>query len=829
MGREGRGASVDSLTLTESRGTVTHGLQVSPCRSSLLDVRFAIRRLLRRRGTSIVEALTLALGIGASTAIFSVVDAAMLRPLPYPNPDQLVRVDVEITRRDGRSSRPTPSMADMRLWQQAESVFSAVAGWGRAFRGRIVEGPEPARVEVSQFTEAYLSMHGVTPLLGRDFTREDTEFGAPAVALLGYGYWRSRYAGRRDVIGETIRLDDGAATIVGVLPASFDAGIPVARPLRIPPEEVPRRGTGRVSVYARLRPGVTVDQASADLSARMAGEPLPDGSALPARARVSSRLESTVGRYRTTVNILAGAVGLILLLACVNVAGLLLARGAARQSELAVRASLGAGRPRLIRQLLTESLVLALAGGGAGVLLAWLSLDAIVANIPMSPPANTPVTLNLRVLAATVALLVATVLLFGLAPALSLSRVRIGPALARGGRQPGSSLTRRGSQVLVATEVALAVVLVAAAGLMLRSFARLSAVDLGFDPDGLITMEVLPLDRDPAAHKAYYTALVQRVRTTPGVASVGLVDNFPLGDVTSFTSFRGSGEPVFASVFATLPGYFETIDVALRAGRLPTDADFASGLRGTVINEAAARALFPDGPAVGRQVSPAAADDPESSTVLGVIGDLRHGGPLDRRSENFPQVFFPLEPTEFLLNQAMTVVLRPSGRTPDLGNRLREAAQSIGPRVLIERIRTANDWFGDRVVTPRRRTVLLSLLGGLGLMLALVGVFGMTAYAVECRTSAIGVRMAFGARPGQVVATVVRDSAVPIAIGTLVGLGGAALTTRVIESFLFETTPTDAATFAAVALALVTVGSLAALVPAMRAARVDPVATLRAE
>ena len=796
----------------------------------LQDVRYAIRRLLRQRGSSIVGALTLALGIGASTAIFSVVDAAMLRPLPYPSPEQLVTVNVEITRPDGSTSRPTTSMADMRLWQQADAVFSAVAGRGSAFRGQIVEGPEPARIQVSRFTESYLSMHGVTPLLGRDFTREDTEFGAPAVVLLGYGFWQSRYAGRPEVIGETIRLDDDVATIIGVLPASFAADVPVARPLQVPPEEVPRRGTGRVSVYGRLRPGLTVDQAGADLSARMASAPLPDGSAMPVRVIVSSRLESIVSRYQTTVNIIVGAVGLILLLACVNVAGLLLARGAARQSELAVRASLGAGRPRLIRQLLTESGVLALAGGVAGVFLAWLSLDAIVANIPISLPANTPVTLNLRVLAATVALLVPTVLLFGLAPAMSLSRVRIGPALARGGRQPGSSLTRRGSQVLVATEVALAVVLVAAAGLMLRSFARLSSVDLGFNPDGLITMEVLPLDRDPAAHKAYYTALVQRVRTIPGVASVGLVDNFPLGGGgTTFTFLRGSGEPGGAGVFDTLPGYFETIDVGLISGRLPTDADYASGLRGVVIDEAAAREFFPDGPAVGRQVSRAAGDTAEPWTVLGVIANLRHGGPLGPPNENFPQVFFPLEPTEFDLNLAMTVVLRPSGGVPDLGNRLRDAAQSIGPRVLIERIRTANDSLGDHLITPRRRTVLLSLLGGLGLVLALIGVFGMTAYAVERRTSEIGVRMAFGARPSQVVTTMVRDSAVPIVFGTLLGLGGAALTTRVIESFLFETAPTDAATFAAVALALVAAGCLAALVPALRAARVDPVATLRAE
>jgi putative ABC transport system permease protein len=795
----------------------------------LQDIRYGIRHLLRQRGLAIVSVLTLALGIGASTAIFSVVDAAMLRPLPYPNPEQLVTVGVAITQPDGRVSRPTTSMADMRRWQQTDDVFSEVAGWGSSFGGRIVDEGEPERIQVSQFTEEYLSIHGVTPLIGRDFTLEDTQFGAPSVALLGYGYWQSRYAGRRDVIGETLRLDDGVATIIGVLPASFNADIPVARPLQIPPAEVPRRGTGRVSVYARLQPGVTVEQASDRLSARMAGEPLPDGSVRRVRVMVTSRLESTISRYQETVNVIAGAVGLILLIACVNVAGLLLARGAARQSELAVRVSLGAGRLRLVRQLLTENIVLALAGLVVGLFLAWLSLDVIVANIPISLPANAPITLNVSVLSATIALLVPTVLLFGLVPAIRLSRVRIVPALARAGRQSGSSLSRRGGQFLIAAEVTLAVVLVTGAGLMLRSFARLSAVDLGFNADGLMTMQVLPLDRDPAAHKAYYSALLQRLRAIPGVQSAGLVDYFPLGGGTSFTSFRGSGEPVFSSVFGALPGYFETIGVRLRGGRLPTDADYASGFRGTVINESAARTLFPDGPAVGRQFTRAAGKDRDPWTVLGVVADLRHGGPLDERSKNFPQIFFPLEPTESSLNQAMMVVVRSSGPIPGLGDRLRQTAQSIGPRVLIERIRTANEWFGDRVITPRRRTVLLGLLGGLGLVLALVGVFGMTAYAVSRRTAEIGMRMAFGARPGQIVTTIVRDSAVPIAVGTVLGLGGAALVTRIIESFLFETTPTDSLTFAAVALALVAAGCLAALVPAMRAARVDPVVTLRAE
>jgi putative ABC transport system permease protein len=390
---------------------------------------------------------------------------------------------------------------------------------------------------------------------------------------------------------------------------------------------------------------------------------------------------------------------------------------------------MGASRIRLVRQLITESVVLAVAGATLGVFLAWLSLDVIVANIPLSLPVDSPVTLNRTALTATAALLLPAVLLFGLAPALRLSRVRISSALARGGRGSGPSLSRRGSQLLIAAEVSLTVVLVSAAGLMLRSFARLSAVDLGFNPDGLITMEVLPLDRDPAAHQAYYPELVRRLRTIPGIQSAGLVDYFPLGSGTSFTSLRGSGTPMFTRVFEALPGYFETIGVRLVGGRLPTEADFTSGFRSVVINESAARDLFPDGPAVGRQLARAAGEDRDPWTVLGVIADLRHGGPLAPRGENFPTraVFFPLQSTEFDLNQAMLAVLRPSTRIPALGDRLRQTAQPIGPRVLVERIQTANERFGASVITPRRRTVLLALLGGLGLVLALVGIFGMTA------------------------------------------------------------------------------------------------------
>lgn len=794
----------------------------------LKDLRYGVRQLLRQPGSSLVAVVTLALGIGVSTAIFSVIDATMLRPLPYPDPEQLVTIYPEVTMPDGRTSTATASMEDVRTWQKSGDLFSMVAGAGSAFRGRIVEGAEPERVEVSHFTEDYLPMHGVTPIIGRGFTREDTDPASPLVALLGYGYWQSRYGGRDDIVGQSVRFDTESATIVGVLPRWFNANIPVVAPLRTPPDEYSRRGTGRVSVYARLRPGVAIEQAQERLSARMGRFSLPDGRTSEQRAVIRSRLRSALAQSRTTVRVLAGAVGLILLIACVNVSGLLLARGAARQPEIAVRASMGAGRGRLIRQLLTESLVLALPAGALGVVLAWLTLDILVANIPLRIPSNSPVTLNLEVLGLTAALLVMTALTFGLAPAIRLSRVRGGAVLAGSSRRLGSALSRRGGQMLIAGEVALAVVLVAGAGLMIRSFVRIASVDLGYDASGLVVLEALPLERSPAAHKEFYTALLDRIRTIPGIRSAGIVNNFPLRGPTTFTSVAAGGRSGGTTVFEVTPGYFETIGATLVAGRLPADTDYASGFRFAVLNETAARTFF-DGPPVGRELT-RRGEDKAPWTVIGVVADILHGGPLSPApAREVSQIYFPLEISEYDLNNAMVVVMRPSGTLPGLYDQLRRVVSGVGPRVLLERIRTSEELFGETVVTPRRRTVLLGLLGGLGLLLALVGVFGMTAYSVARRTAEIGVRMALGARPGQVVRSVVGDSALPIAAGAVLGTAAALFATRVIESFLYGTEPNDPLTLAVVALALPSAGLLAALLPALRAAKVDPASTLRAE
>jgi len=790
------------------------------------DVRYAIRLLWKQPGFTALAVLTLALGIGASTAIFSVIDAALLRPLPYPNPEQLVGINVAIVQSDGREVGPTPSMDDLRFWQEQREVFAHVAGYGRAFFGTIADGPEPERVETLGITEDYLALHGTAPMLGRDFNFSDMALGAPPVVILGHDYWQRRFGGRPEVVGETIRYDGSVATIVGVLPASFQAEVPILRPLHVEPDRAVRRGTGTPTVYGRLLPGVTLEQAAERLSAVMPDQVARDGSTRKVDVKLYSRFESAIERNSTTVWIVAAAVGFILLIACVNVAGLLLGRGATRQAELAVRASLGAGRGRLLRQLLTESLVLACAGAALGVLLAWLSLDVIVANIPMSLPADASATLNLTVLAATAGLAVPTALLFGLLPAWRLSRTQLTSSLNRAARQSGGTLSRRSGQTLMAVEVALAVVLVVGAGLMLRSFARISAVDLGFDADGLVTMDVVPLEPSPDAQADFFARLLPGVRALGGIEAAGGINFFQLGEATAYSSVSVNGQSTGVNPFYYLPGYFEAIRLPLVAGRYPTDADFAPGVNGAVLGESAAREIFPDGSAIGRQFNAPGVDQP--FTVVGVVGDVLHGGPLGEMGN---QAYLPYRPSErsYSRAQAITIVMRLSGRVPDLAARLRQIAQGIGPRVLVERIRSGDDWFGERVVTPRRRTVLLSLLGGLGLVLALVGVFGMTAFAVARRAREIGVRMVFGARPAQVVGRVLRDAALPIVIGTAVGLGGAALTTRVIQSFLFETDPVDPLTFITVAVVLILTGFLAAWIPARRAARVDPVTALRTE
>lgn len=783
--------------------------------TALQDLRHGVRQLLRQPISSTVAILTLTLGISLSTALFSIVYATIFRPLPYPNPEQLITIHIEERNPDGSSVRLTPSMEDMRTWQAVDDVFSNLAGWGHIFRGRILSGPSPQRVEVRQFTEWYLALYGVTPSLGRGFSRADTRHGAPVVALLGYGFWQREFGGRPDVLDTTLRLDNEVATVIGVLPASFHPDTQLAVPLRIEPDEFSRRGTGRVQVDARLRPGISIEEAQARLVGGEGVQPV-----------INSQLELFISRYQLSVTVFSLAVALLVLLACVNVTGLLLARGSVREREFALRASLGANRRRLLLQVLSETLILTLASGGLSVVLASASLDAIVANLPFTLPANSAAAINGTVLGLTLLLLMAVAILSGLWPALRLSRPRV-DALMLQASPARSALSRRAGQCLIAAEVMVAVVLLAGAGLMLRSVQRIDAVDLGFEPEGLVTMQVQPLDSSPAAHQVYYNTVLQQLRAVPNISSAAAVDSFVLGGGATYTLVSTSTKEIPSAVFEATPDYLGTIQARVLGGRLPHEQDYAAGSALVVINESAARTLFPTESAVGRNLM--RTGDAASWSISGVVADIRHGGPLSTRSIGQPQVFFPFEPTDANLHRPMTIVVRTSGHPLGVLEQMRRIAHSSGPRAVLERIQTAETLFDEEVLAPRKRAVLLGLVGAFGLLLAVAGVFATTAFAVVRRTREIGVRIAIGARPGQVVGMLVLDAALPLTAGVAAGLGGAWMSTRMIDSFLFQTSPTDPSTLAGVAGIVMISGLLAATIPAAIAATMEPTRTLRAE
>ncbi|MEO8521784.1 MAG: ADOP family duplicated permease [Acidobacteriota bacterium] len=792
------------------------------------DVKYGCRQLAQHPSFALVAILTLALGIGVSTALFSVIDAALLRPLPYSHPEELVSINAEETRPGREPSQFAPSMSDIRAWRTLATIV-AHAGTGRVagFVPLIVDTGTPQRLLVGEASEDFLETYGISPILGRAFRADDTREGAARVALLGHAFWQRQFGGSADVLGRTLRVENTPATIVGVLPAGFYSKTAVWQPPQFTPALADNRGSG-ASVIARLRPGVRVADASRALDSVTPPGRIFGPTPAPVHVVMTSMYQDETSGFLTTLRTLSAAVGLILILACVNVAGLMLARGATRDVELAIRASIGAGRGRLMQQLLTEGVLLALAGAALGVVLASLSLDSLVALLPLSLPANSPVTINSTVLAFALALTMVTTLLSGLVPALKLSRApfRISSMLAIGGRS-GAPLSRRGGQWLIGIEVALALVLVTGAGLILRSFARLVAVDLGFNTANVLTLEVEPLDRTTSVRWQYYTALADELRRQPEVLSAGAVNQLALTGGGSWFSFRGAGTSQQLGGFqhTILPGYFKAMGVHPIAGRLLEEGDRPSG-DAVVVNAMAARQAF-QGNAVGQTL--VAGDGKRDWRIVGVVPDIRHGGPESGAS---PTVYalpdqHTENPSSFDSTLAMVVRLRPGASLPP--DRVTQIAESLGPRVLVGKTMPAAALVSEQVATPRRRMLLLTLLGAFGLLLALVGIFSMTAYAVARRTREIGVRVAFGAQPGQVVAVMLRDVAWPVALGLVAGLGGTYYATRVIASFLFETPPQDLPTIAAAVALLGGAAAAAAWLPARRAASVDPLTALRAE
>jgi predicted permease len=792
----------------------------------LQDVKYALRQLGRQPSFSLVAGLTLALGIGVSTALFSVIDAALLRPLPYPNPEELVTIDVEEPRDGKEPLRYAPSMADVRTWRTLTEVVSH-AGMGRVrgFVPLIVDTESAQRLVVAEASEDFLETYGISPIHGRGIHIDDTRPGAPRIALLGHAYWQREFGSDPKVLGRDIRIQDEPVTIVGVLPAGFYRETAVWRARQFQGVMLDRRGSG-TPVIARLRPGVTLDQARTALGAVAPASTMFGPTPVPVRVAIDSMYNDVTSGFGATINTLAMAVGLILLIACVNVAGLVLARGATRDVELATRAAIGAGRGRLVRMLLTESMTLALVGALAGVLVAYLSLDSLVALIPLSLPANSPVALNATVLAFALGLTVLTALLFGLVPALKLSRAprMISSSLSVGGRG-GAPMSRRAGQWLIAIEVALALVLMTGAGLVLRSFARLVSVDLGFTTANVLTLEVEPLEQGAAARRAYYGSLIAAVRQLPEVVAAGALDQNALtGGATFYGVKTDTGESFDGPQRTVLPGYFEAIGVRPLAGRLLEDADRAVG-EAALANASASQKHF-GGNAIGHTLR-MGQKNPRQLRIVGVVPDIRHAGPEGRIRPELYVLPDPHDVIESSMRLATVVRLR-DGASLSI-ERLKQTAESVGPRVLVGRVRPAADLVGQQVLRPKNRMLLLTMLGAFGLLLTLVGTFSMTAYAVARRTREVGVRIAFGARPAQVVGVIIRDVAWPVASGLAAGLAGTYYATRLIASFLFETPPHEPVTLVAVVALLAAAAGVAAWLPARRAASINPMAALRAQ
>jgi predicted permease len=808
----------------------------------LQDVRFAARTLAKSPGTTVAAVLTLALAIGANTTMFGVVNAVVLRPLPYPDADRLVRVRGSLPS-IGAEQLPMspPEFADVR---DRVPAFESVAAVGTLNRTVTGDG-EPERVLAAYASASLIPMLGVRPAIGRTFTEDEDRDGFDRVAVIGYGLWQRRYGGSPGVVGKTMQLDGIAYTVVGVMPADFrypsrdvDLWIPVAFTAEQYGDG--ERGSHFLGVLARLRPGATEDEAAAELRA-LAGAMQtehPDNYKPDSGWNLTAASLKTdiVGDSRSLLFVLLGAVGLVLLIACANVANLMLARATARQREMAVRAALGASRWRIARQLLTEGVMLSAAGGGLGVLLAvWLN-SVFVALQPARIPRYEELDVDWRVLAFTLAVSVAAGIAFALAPAVVAARPRLGDALKDSGRgaSEGPAAARlRGA--LVVGEIALAVVVLVGAGLLVRSLDHLLHVPPGFDPAGVATMRVSLPDatyKEPVAQRAFYTRLLDRVRTSPGVRSAAAINFLPLGGSTSRRNFSidGVGDVTVNVEFRTVsPGYFETMRIPVDRGRSLADSDREGSQFVTVVNESMARPFFPGEDPLGRRIKLGGMDGPFPwMTIVGVTGDVRHAG-LDETAppEMYVSYLQPLLPDWRV--GSLFLAVRGDGPSRTAADAVRAAVRDLDPNLPVYDVRTMDERLSRSVSGRWFDTLSLSLLAALALALAVVGLYGVLAFSVSRRFHEIGIRMALGARPRDVMASVLGRGAALAAIGLAVGLACSLAASRLVAGLLFDVAPTDAWTFAAASGLLAAVALAAVYFPARRATRVDPLVALRHE
>jgi predicted permease len=794
------------------------------------DVRYALRQLCKSPGFTLVTVLTLALGIGANTAIFSVVEGVLLRPLPYRNSDQLARV----WSTSNRSSKEVSSYPDFKDWADQSDSFQQIAAY-RPQSFNLSGGDHPERIRGLLITSKFFELLNVKPILGRSFTSDEHDLGRNQVALLSSALWQSHFAGDPGVLGRSVKLDDESYTVIGVLPSSFDFPPDENRGsvvLPLPPDV--RRSHGFLYVFGRLRPGTTLASAQADLdiiARRLAGQYKEDKGL---GVLVQTLQASFVSDYRPALMILLGAVGLVLLITCANVANLFLGRASSRQREVAVRASLGAGRLRLIRQFLTESLLIGLAGGTVGLVFSNWGVSMLVRLLTQSfsMHGTEAIGTNFQVLAFAAAISVMTGLISGLLPALFASKVNLSEGLKEGSRSVGSGRAhKRFRGALVVSEVALALVLLSCAGLLIRSLMLLTRVDSGLRTENVMAIH-LSLTTAKYSHTATRAALfsqiLQRVGQLPGVESAAVVADVPLTQNEDSLGFSIEGIPdppdrkLSVRFNIVGPGYFTTLGIPLTQGRDFEDTDADGTPMAIVVNQAMARRYWPNRNPLGRRIT---TDNKTWYSIVGIAGDVRQMG---LRADSEPEVYMSYLQDPFQWPY-LSLLVRASSNPVKLFPSIEQAVWSVDRDQPLSSPLTLDQARSHSIAQPRIAALLLGLFAGTALLLAAVGLYGVVSYWVAERTHEIGVRMALGARSFDVFVRVVGRGLLLALLGTAFGLAGSLVVTRVLASFLFGVRSTDPLTFAAVALLLMGVALVASYFPARRAAKVDPMVALRYE
>ena len=804
------------------------------------EIQYAARALLKRPGFSLVAILTLALGIGANTAIFSVVNATLLRPLPFKDPERVVIIWGSLPKLIGTLPNSSANFVNLKAQSQTFERLAAFRSWTWQSTG----GAEPELLRGARVSADFFEAVGAGPVLGRVFTPEEDLPNRAPVAIISYDLWQRQFGGDANVIGRTIMLTGQSAMIVGVMPQGFRfpgganmiPGLQFAldndvwMPLAITDEERGRHGNLNLAVIGRLKPGVSSLQGETEL--RAIQQSLPLGTIGYSLNAVSLH-QQMVGNIRKPLLVLLATVALVLLIACANIANLLLARATSRQKEIAIRAALGAARRRIVGQLLTESLLLSLVGGAIGLLLAVWGNSLLVSLIPRDVPRIHDTGLDARILLFTFAISVVTGVIFGLVPALQASRVDLNQSLKDGGRDtPGAGQNRLRS-LLVVSEVAIALVLLIGAGLLMKSFTRLLDVEPGFNPDHVLTLELQLANLPPSRYESqdeqvkFFEQLFARLQSLPGVENAGGVLSLPLSGASESTDVMLDERPETADTrpesdyTMVTPAYFSTLQIPLLQGRQFSTHDKKDAPQVVIINDILAARLWPGEDAIGRRLR--VGFEKEQREVIGVVGSIKQMA-LDTPTR--PAMYLPhaQAPTNRL-----TLLVRTTGEPLAMAAAVREQVRAIDKDVPVTHVQTMEKVLGASVAQPRFSMLLVGLFAGLALVLSTVGIYGVMAYSVSRRAHEIGIRMALGAGAGQVLKLVLKDGMSLAFAGIVLGLLGAFALTRLMASLLFGTSAKDPLTFASVAVFLAVVAFMACYIPARRATKVDPLIALRNE